>query len=184
MRSPRTSRSLRVVLGALCALGLLRCGSFTGSEQPPIGDATSESSPRVDAPADAPSEANAYLRTGVICGSKRARCAVGESCCGTGQGEPSCAVDCADAGATFYIFECGQTSDCREGNECCGSQNGTSLCDGRLAGASCVPAGNCRVCGETDGGAARLCDPSSNAECRGRTCTLHFDQSNYTACAL
>lgn len=180
MRFAKTSRAVRAVVGALCALGLVRCASFTASEQPPIGDASPESSPLVDAP----SEAGAYLRTGVMCGSTKARCLVGERCCGTGQGEPSCAADCADAGATYYVFECGQTSDCPDGDECCAGQNGTRLCDGRLAGSSCVPAGNCMVCGETEGGSARLCDPSSNAECHGRTCTLHFDQSNFTACSL
>ena len=185
----RASHVLRAAVAALFALALVRCSSFAASGEPRAdadagAEASSEgSSAPVDASADAAREAQAQVRTGVLCSGARTQCAVGESCCGTGSGEPRCARDCTEAGATFTVFACGRTSDCAEGEECCGSQNGTEKCDGYAVGASCVPVGNCHTCSD-GGGHTRLCDPSGDTECQGKTCTLVFRQSIYTGCSL
>ncbi len=173
----------------LFALGLVRCSSFTASEEPNADadvrpEASPEGSSAVDA-ADAAVDAarEAHVRTGVLCGATRTQCALGDSCCGTGASDPQCARDCTEAGATFTVVACGRTSDCAEGQECCASQNGSDKCEGYLGSASCVSVGDCHTC--SDGGnLARLCDPSSNAECPGKTCTFVFSQSIYTGCSL
>jgi len=175
-------------LAMLAASALVHCSNFGSGDPAATVEAGTEDAtdaapqdPREAAPQDGGLEAR--VRTGVACGSFETRCKVGEKCCQGLMGAPLCAPNCAAADASNVVLECGQTSDCAADEVCCAAQN--AGCFTYLAGSTCLPFRNCRLCGGAEeGGAARLCDPTAKADCPARsTCTHDFQSQIYKACS-
>ena len=184
----RSGVGYTVLFGGLFIVGAARCSSFAANE--PVGDGGVDAVKSATDAADAAEQgvgdsgADSAHRTGVLC--TRGRCLVGESCCSDSIHEDVCALDCFDAGATAYVYECGQPSDCGPGQVCCGILNGMA-CAGNLIGSKCVGRGNCAFCGDGGGNKTRLCNNLTNDDCaQGTKCSIEFvaqPQVTYAACS-